>query len=365
MKRGAANLPEAATFQVRWTLSSRLLARAPWILPAPPLLCFVLVVLAREQPAWFGRLETPAEIALWVFLLLPLLLLVTWKGTLAVSRDGVVLARGWRRQRAELDPGGVPVAKFAQPRLGVRGSVFFLGPLRFGAMDLLLEPDEYTREPCQQVDCWADPSVARALYDRLGSFGLLESSTAERGYRDAGRAQPLSFALERVDSVSVMPTMVALFGVMISAGIAGSVALSLTPSRFVIVSASLATLVCGMILLILLTVMGRRRAPGLELKVRNGALDLVRPKSGNVISSCPLSGVRATPARAVIRGETTRECMTLELALGPEEPLCIGAWGSPLRWTAGAPEGRQPQYNVGVAEWPKLLEVLGLADRAR
>lgn len=357
---GEARDSSEAAVQIRWTPLSSLVARAPWLIAALPISAGLVVMLARMRHAALGWLETPAEVALWAFILLPMLLLVRWKGTLAVSSDRVVLIRGRSRRVIDLPSGGVPAAKFTQPRLGVRGSVFFMGPLKVGA-ELLLEPNDYTRQPCAKVDVWAEEGPARALYDRLRALGVLESSRAERGYRQAEAPHVLSFELAPAESTPVARTMVVWFGVLVTAVVAGYFATDFTHSGMAIVSATLITLVVGVLAVIAID---RRRAPALELKLRDGVVDLVRARGGDVIASSSVARVRATPGRAVMRGDQPTECMTLDLGIGQREAVRVGCWGSPLRWTEAAPEGRWPEYNVGTVEWPKLLEVLGLADRA-
>jgi hypothetical protein len=256
----------------------------------------------------------------------------------------------------------VALGKWTQQYVGVMGSVIHAGELRIGLRNLVLEDVDYARPALDKVEVWVDASDSGALVERLRGLGVLGDSgdSAAPDYRQSAPAASTAWPVELVPAPSAgYKTMAILFATMTAMG--GVAALLDAFTGIVPVAGVMIVLAIGLFFTIK---SARERATTLRLGFEDDRIALEDARRGTRLASCAVKDLVATPGHTIVQGRGTYTYMTLELTIGAHEPLRIGPADPTHSWKIETPKTRGAAYYVGPPEWKKLLEAIGLAQRA-
>jgi hypothetical protein len=218
------------------------------------------------------------------------------------------------------------------------------GALRIGVREPLRGTYRLDGPRMQLVDCHLPGPAFEALVESLG----VRADVA-----------PPELAIELIARRRPLRTMAPWLIAMASAAVVSIGLSSLGLPQVVIVIAILAIIIAG----ISATMLDwwRVREPEHDLHVGAQGVALGRPHGGPAPVPVPWREVRAVATTGVLRGRGgTFIYPTMELYLGVEQPIFVGAWDASLAWTDPMKRPRRkPEWLVGSGDWPRLVAALG------
>jgi hypothetical protein len=329
-------------------------------------LVVVLGAIANLLPIALVRVVVP------VALLAGAVAYLAWFTRGARGRALPLLVDGGRVLVDDGRGGAFPIASAAigpwrAPHLGVvTGTVLHLEDgartIAIGGADF--RPPPGTAEPrpaVSEVDAHLPSHEFAALLHALGGAGVV---APDAGYR-AGppEARHLALAPNPAAIGTAFGKMVPWFATMgvvsVLGVVLGSSPLTSTPVGSAIVGVILfAVVAVGLGLTIARSMATPITA---ELRLRDGALELVELPGGRVVGAGVLGTFAVTPGfcRFTVKGMTF-EYPVVTMLLGVAGPVCVGVYDPRFLWPRAVPRVSAPRHVLGPPDWLVLTTALGL-----